>query len=96
MTSDVDSSGSSQLPKTEILKDYLSFVNVHKARFFDNGQPAILRHLADIWQAESIMDNLLPEVGMFGDVNVQPTVSVIIPIYGRYDFLQHQLLAFYE
>lgn len=94
MTSDVDSSGSSQLPKTEILKDYLSFVNVHKARFFDNGQPAILRHLADIWQAESIMDNLLPEVGMFGDVNVQPTVSVIIPIYGRYDFLQHQLLAF--
>ncbi|MBB1296290.1 glycosyltransferase [Pseudoalteromonas sp. SR41-7] len=94
MTSGVDSSGSSQLSKTKILKDYLSFVNVHKARFFDNGQPAILRHLADIWQGESIMDNLLPEVGMFGEVNVQPTVSVIIPIYGRYDFLQHQLLAF--
>jgi GT2 family glycosyltransferase len=94
MTSDVDSRGSSQLSKTKILKDYLSFVNVHKARLFDNGQPAILRHLADIWQAESIMDNLLPEVGMFGDVNMQPLVSVIIPIYGRYDFLQHQLLAF--
>lgn len=94
MISDVDCSGSSQLSKTKILKDYLAFINVHKARFFDNGQPAILRHLADIWQAESIMDNLLPEVAMYGEVTFEPTVSVIIPIYGRYDFLQHQLLAF--
>lgn len=82
------------LSKAALLKDYLAFIDVHNARFFDNGQPAVLRHIADIWQAESIMEELSPRVDYFGELNSNPQVSIIIPIYGRYDFLQHQLLAF--
>lgn len=82
------------LPKTVLLKQYLALVNVHTAGFFDGGQPAVLRHLADIWQAEAIMDKLTPNVMQFGELNKTPIVSIIIPIFGRYDFVQHQLLAF--
>lgn len=82
------------LSKTVLLKQYLDLVNVHAAGFFDGGQPAVLKHLADIWQAEAIMDKLTPNVRQFGELNKAPNVSIIIPIFGRYDFVQHQLLAF--
>lgn len=84
----------SHFSKTALLKQYLSLINVHTAGFFDGGQPAVLRHLADIWQGESLMEGLSSKVNHFGELNNDPLVSVIIPIYGRYDFLQHQLLAF--
>jgi len=86
--------GKVHLSKAALLKDYLAFIDVHNARFLDNAQPAVLRHIADIWQAESIMNELSPRVGSFGELNSTPQVSIIIPIYGRYDFVQHQLLAF--
>jgi GT2 family glycosyltransferase len=82
------------LSKTALLKTYLGLIDVHRDNFFNNGQPAILRHLSDIWQAETIMDGLNPQVNEFGEQTKQPVVSMIIPIYGRYDFVQHQLLAF--
>ncbi|WP_137222078.1 glycosyltransferase family 2 protein [Shewanella sp. MEBiC00475] len=82
------------LSKSALLKTYLGLVDVHRDDFFSGGQPAILRHVSDIWQAEAIMDGLTPQVCEYGEQTKQPVVSLIIPIYGRYDFVQHQLLAF--
>ncbi|GGP95557.1 glycosyltransferase family 2 protein [Shewanella ulleungensis] len=82
------------LSKSTLLKTYLGLVDVHLDDFFSSGQPAILRHVSDIWQAEAIMDGLSPQVCEYGEQTEQPVVSLVIPIYGRYDFVQHQLLAF--
>lgn len=88
------SSHSVPLSKSVLLKTYLGLVDVHLNDFFTGGQPAVLKHVADIWQAEAIMDGLSPQVCVYGEQTEQPVVSLIIPIYGRYDFVQHQLLAF--
>jgi GT2 family glycosyltransferase len=88
------SSHSVPLSKSALLKTYLGLVDIHRDDFFSCGQPAILRHVSDIWQAAAIMDGLTPQVYVYGEQTEQPLVSLIIPIYGRYDFVQHQLLAF--
>jgi len=36
-----------------------------------------------------------PEVHTFGKAKDHPEVSVVVPIYGRYDFVQHQIINFY-
>ncbi|MDO6617642.1 glycosyltransferase family 2 protein [Shewanella sp. 6_MG-2023] len=80
--------------KLEILKAYLALIDVHQAGFFSQGQPAVLKHLADIWQSERLMEGATPQVQQFGDAIQSPVVSLIIPIYGRYDFIQHQIAMF--
>ncbi|WP_462169266.1 glycosyltransferase family 2 protein [Pseudoalteromonas lipolytica] len=84
----------SNYPKQELLKNYLSLINVHDSNFFELKQPVIIKHLADIWNSGEIMVGLEPKVSVFGSPENEPLVSVIIPIYGRYDFLQHQLMFF--
>ncbi len=80
--------------KLEILKAYLALIDVHQADFFIQGQLAVLKHLADIWQSERLMEGAIPQVQQFGDAIQSPVVSLIIPIYGRYDFIQHQIAMF--
>ncbi len=80
--------------KLEILKAYLALIDVHQTDFFALGQPAVLKHLADIWQSERLMEGATPQVQQFGDAIQSPLVSLIIPIYGRYDFIQHQIAMF--
>lgn len=86
--------GEGKITKLQALKEVLETVNVHKADFFQRGYAPILNLLNEIWQGDQLMDKLEPLEHTFGVVNTNPTVSVIIPIYGRYDFLQHQLLNF--
>lgn len=75
------------------IKQILDAQNVHDADFFEQLDHNVLQSLHKIWRQRldryksSSMDS-------FGSELQKPKLSLIIPIYGRYDFIQHQISAF--
>ncbi len=47
----------------------------------------------DVWSSRAL-PVLQPDVTVFGSVPAQPLVSIIVPLYGRYDFVKYQLALF--
>lgn len=58
-------------------------------RVFDQGLGAALQ-----WAGRTAAARSTPEVHEFGTPPRKPTVSVVVPLYGRCDFLRHQLAQF--
>lgn len=59
-------------------------------RFFDSGFGATVERLS----ASARPDAAAPVVRQFGEAPANPSVSVVVPLYGRCDFLRHQLAHF--
>lgn len=81
---------------SELLKMQLKYIDIYDKGFINSGYKKVLNSIATIWNAEDKKkkSNANKHQTIFGEVNYKPLVSLIIPIYGRYDFIQHQLLAF--
>ncbi|MBE7213941.1 glycosyltransferase family 2 protein [Shewanella benthica] len=88
------SNGEGKITKLEALKDLLNAVDVHASHFFNTGYPVVLELVNEIWQGGESLDGLEAEIKTYGTVTPDPKVSLVIPIYGRYDFIQHQILKF--
>lgn len=88
------SHGTSSLTKLAALKDFLNLLDIHKSEFFEKDYLPSLSIVNEIWQGDKIGQGLVPKIKKYGKLNSSPIVSLIIPIYGRYDFIQHQILAF--
>ncbi|WP_282177095.1 glycosyltransferase family 2 protein [Vibrio nereis] len=79
--------------KIAFTKSVLSSCHIHSKNFLSDSQTHLLPLLSELWQKDtnSETDTI---VHVYGDTPNNPTVSVIIPIYGRYDFIAHQISAF--
>lgn len=77
----------------EFLKETLSSVNIHDANFLDDCAQEYLPEIHKVWQKRQALANDA-ELLSFGDGVVDPIVSIIVPLYGRYDFMQHQIAHF--
>lgn len=75
-----------------------------KTLFSVHGTPSDLKKRANLfelpiakrilWHNKSVQDGFVTTEGQIGDVPTAPEVSVIIPLYGRMDFIEHQLMEF--
>lgn len=77
----------------EKIKSILQGVDITKAGAIDSLAGDTLSDIQRIWKAKQSKNNG-SELKTYGGLEVQPKVSVIIPLYGRYDFMQHQLASF--
>jgi GT2 family glycosyltransferase len=80
--------------KSKLISQILSDVNIYDSEFFKGDYQQALRRVQNIWAGSTLLDNIEPIVTHYGDIKEQPKVSLIIPIYGRYDFIQHQISCF--
>ncbi|WP_394145945.1 glycosyltransferase family 2 protein [Vibrio atypicus] len=74
-------------------KSLLSSCNIHSKQFLSDSREHVLPLLSTLWKRDPINDNE-KIINIFGSSNETPSVSVIVPIYGRYDFIAHQIAAF--
>ena len=80
-------------PDIDKIKNILQSVNVNSETFFQECESDIVPALQRIWKARQSKTNR-SELITFGQASEAPTVSIIIPLYGRYDFMQHQIAQF--
>ncbi|WP_394128928.1 glycosyltransferase family 2 protein [Shewanella maritima] len=80
-------------PDIEKVKTILQSVNVNSDSFYDECQKDIVPSLQRVWKARQSKHNQC-EVLSYGELFQAPAVSIVIPLYGRYDFMQHQLAQF--
>lgn len=83
-------SQSEQVPFT---KSVLSSCNIHAKAFLADSRAHVQPLLSALWERAPITDEQ-KVINHYGTTTDRPTVSVIIPIYGRYDFIAHQIAAF--
>lgn len=77
----------------EKIKSILQGVDITKAGAIDSLAGDTLSDIQRIWKAKQSKNNG-SDLKTYGGLEGQPKVSVIIPLYGRYDFMQHQLANF--
>lgn len=75
------------------IKDILDGTNPFDDDFFDIARKHVLPEIHRIWKAR-ISKFKSSELQSLGQSVESPKASLIIPIYGRYDFIQHQISAF--
>ncbi|MBW8190748.1 glycosyltransferase family 2 protein [Neiella marina] len=75
------------------IQNVMGGVNPHSADFqsdlLNDAMPSIHR----IWKSRLAKGNN-PAIKQFGSPISNPKLSVVVPLYGRYDFMQHQLAQF--
>ncbi|MBY5921255.1 glycosyltransferase family 2 protein [Ferrimonas balearica] len=95
---DVKSNGSLIIPARKLDKDVeaikaqLQQLKVHQEGFIEEAQ-ALLPGIHKIWKARQSARNDA-QLLTFGAEVESPRLSIVVPIYGRYDFMQHQLAQF--
>lgn len=77
----------------EKIKEILQTVDVYKTDFAEKLAKEALPEIQKVWRAKQAKNNEF-DVKLFGQICEAPIVSIIIPLYGRYDFMQHQLANF--
>jgi GT2 family glycosyltransferase len=78
----------------QYIKRVLKNVDVFDSSFFESGYKSALNHIQNLWNGNNLLSNLKFSVNQYGKEIDKPSVSIIIPIYGRYDFIQHQVSQF--
>ncbi|MBR9911225.1 MAG: glycosyltransferase family 2 protein [Gammaproteobacteria bacterium] len=83
------------LPADEVkaTRFLLAPLNVYSESFATRAAPLLAQVFEAIWEPR-LQSRPTGEVQQYGKRPESPKTSVIIPIYGRYDFIQHQLLHF--
>lgn len=74
-------------------KALLASCNIHSKTFLPDSKQHLLPLLSTLWHREPLLDSD-KIIKNYGPQTESPNVSVIIPIYGRYDFIAHQISAF--
>ncbi|TON20784.1 hypothetical protein CGH62_25010, partial [Vibrio parahaemolyticus] len=74
-------------------KALLASCNIHSKTFLPDSKQHVLPLLSTLWHREPLLDSD-KIIKNYGPQTESPNVSVIIPIYGRYDFIAHQISAF--
>lgn len=77
----------------EKIKSILQSVDINKPEALDSLAANVLPDIHRIWKAKQLK-NTGSELKTYGPIVGTPKASVIIPLYGRYDFMQHQLANF--
>jgi GT2 family glycosyltransferase len=77
----------------EKIKGILQSIDITKAGALDVLANDALADIHRIWKAKQ-SKNTESELKTYGGLDGIPKVSVVIPLYGRYDFMQHQLANF--
>ncbi|MGF1772502.1 glycosyltransferase family 2 protein [Vibrio wakamikoensis] len=87
-----------KLESQPLLKKQLDRTDVYQKDFLNSGCRNISNVVQAIWNSEEKNAGLesVTTMKVYGRDIPEPMVSIIIPIYGRYDFIQHQMLAFSE
>ena len=77
----------------EKIKGILKGIDIGKTGALEALSANALSDIHRIWKAKQSKNNH-SELKHFGETLEAPKASVIIPLYGRYDFMQHQLANF--
>ncbi|MDO6709131.1 glycosyltransferase [Aliiglaciecola sp. 2_MG-2023] len=77
----------------EKIKGILQGVDIAKVGALEILHAEALPEIHRIWKSKQSKNNNR-ELKVFGNEIEVPKVSIIIPLYGRYDFMQHQLADF--
>lgn len=77
----------------EKIKDILQAIDIGKEGALEVLSASALSDIHRIWKAKQSKNNQ-NDLRLFGQPISVPRASVIIPLYGRYDFMQHQLANF--
>jgi GT2 family glycosyltransferase len=77
----------------EKIKGILQSIDITKAGALDVLANDALADIHRIWKVKQ-SKNTESELKIYGGFDGIPKVSVVIPLYGRYDFMQHQLANF--
>jgi GT2 family glycosyltransferase len=93
--------GSTNTPKSfreldrdiEKIKYSLNELNVHSSDFVDDCSLTLLPEMQKLWETRQSKNNNA-RLKVFGEQHEATRLSIIIPLYGRYDFMQHQLAHF--
>lgn len=75
--------------RASILGELGSRGRIGGALAMDHGRPALTR-----LQERIVADSEVEDVISYGEPPAKPTVSIVVPLYKRLDFMEHQLLAF--
>lgn len=76
---------------------WLSSVNIPQNRLHERMSKVdgpLISHLLELRQSQ--WNNLPVQVRTLGEPSTSPKVSIIVPLYGRTDFIEHQLMEFAE
>ena len=86
--------------KTSIVKDaksaselILGHVEIH-GEFRKVFEKAFGPALHNLWDKHYRELNINPECTSYGSLSIQPELSIIVPLYGRIDFMEYQLAIF--
>ncbi|MFV8422952.1 glycosyltransferase [Vibrio parahaemolyticus] len=74
-------------------KSLLSSCNIHSKHFLLDSRTHVLPLLSALWARTPITESD-KAINCYGTSPETPVASIIIPIYGRYDFIAHQISAF--
>lgn len=75
------------------ITDILNQVNSDSPNFVNQLEKNTIPLIHKIWK-KRIANYSGARVIKFGDINAVARVSIIVPLYGRYDFMQHQIAHF--
>ena len=75
------------------IKSILDGVNIHDKDFFDVAKKHALPEIQRIWKSR-LAKFKTSEVQVLGNEIADPEITIIIPLYGRFDFMQHQIAQF--
>lgn len=77
----------------EKIKEVLGLADVYSSTFYDDCIEQYIPRLHRVWEARLKRSNYAIEC-IYGELPLNPKVSIVIPLYGRIDFLQHQIACF--
>ena len=80
-------------PDIERIKKELEDLKVNSDDFSTNLVNSTLPNVQKIWKTRQAKSNNV-QVKTFGEIASKPTISIIVPLYGRYDFMQLQVSQF--
>ena len=80
-------------PEIMKVQSELATLNLHSDDFVDRARAGVLERVQGIWKRRISKPNPL-KIVTHGQLSEDPALSIIVPIYGRYDFVQHQVASF--
>lgn len=95
LVSAVASSKKSKNKDKDIQKviELLNRIDANDAGFLHQLETNALPAMHRLW-VKRITSYASPKLLSFGHLDCEPKVSIVVPLYGRYDFMQHQLAHF--
>ncbi|WP_237064726.1 glycosyltransferase family 2 protein [Microbulbifer guangxiensis] len=80
-------------PEIMKIQTELATLNLHSEDFVERARAGVLERVHGVWKKRTSKPNPA-RVVTHGVLPNDPALSIIVPIYGRYDFVQHQVASF--